>query len=240
MLVKKLWWMLGLGMIVAGCVPLSTYQDMQNQNDALKQAAERNRGQAEDEAERSTDLALQNHNLKIDKEDLLKEGRDRDAFYDSVTHDLRQQVGDGRLKISRFREMLTLDVADEILFDSAKADLKPEGKEVLLQVGKALSKTDKTIRVVGHTDNQALAPGAGFASNWELSTARATTVVRFLQDQCNIDPRLLLAAGRGEWMPLTTNSTPEGRQRNRRITITLIDANLLDGSEGSVPPAVAP
>jgi chemotaxis protein MotB len=240
MMVKKQLGMLLLGCSLMGCVPLSTYQDMQNQNDLLNQEIRRNRSQAEDEAERSTDLALQNHNLKIDKEDLLKEARDRDAFYDSVTHDLRQQVGDGRLKISRYKEMLTLDVADEILFDSAKADLKPEGKQVLQLVGQALSKTDKTIRVEGHTDNQALAPGAGFASNWELSTARATTVVRFLQDQCSIDPRLLLAAGRGEWMPLATNTTPEGRQRNRRITITLMDANLLDGSEGSVPPPVTP
>jgi chemotaxis protein MotB len=221
--------------VFSACVPWSAYQKSEHQNTALKQEAVASQGQAQDSADqvaalsdKSTDLALQNHFLKIDNEDLKQEARDRDAFYDSVTQDLRQQVGAGRLKIIRYKDLLTLDVTDEILFDSASAGLKPEGREVLRQVGKAVAKSDKSLRVVGYTDNEALAKGAGFASNWELSTARATTVVRFLQEECGLDPKRLLAAGRGEWMPIATNSTAAGRQQNRRITITLVDRDLQD------------
>ena len=176
----------------------------------------------------------------MDKAALQQQAREKEGEYDAVTQDLRHEVHAGRLTITRYKDMLDLDVADEILFDSAKTALREDGQDVLQSIGKALAKNGKTIRVVGHTDNQPLAKGAGFDSNWELSTARATTVVRYLQDQCGLDPRRLLAAGRGEWMPVATNATAAGRQRNRRIQIMLIDPNLLDGPEGAVVQAVAP
>jgi chemotaxis protein MotB len=82
--------------------------------------------------------------------------------------------------------------------------------------------------VVGHTDNVPITGGLQkvFASNWELSAARATTVVRFLQE-AGIAPERLIATGRAEYAPVAPNDTPEGRQKNRRIEITLIDRNLL-------------
>jgi len=166
--------------------------------------------------------------LEADKAALLKQAQDKQAQYDSVMGQLKQEVNDGQLKITQYKNMLTLDVADKILFDSGKAALKKDGRAVLLKVGQALAKGDKVIRVVGHTDNVPLAEGAAFASNWDLSTARATTVVRFLQDQCKLDPTRLVAEGRGEWLPVAPNDTPENRQKNRRIEITLIDRSLVD------------
>jgi chemotaxis protein MotB len=86
---------------------------------------------------------------------------------------------------------------------------------------------DKAIRIVGHTDNVPISKAAQkvFPSNWELSAARATTVVRFLQ-QAGIAPERLIATGRAEYAPVAPNDSPEGRQKNRRIEITLIDPKL--------------
>ena len=240
---KRLVLLVGLAATISGCVPLASYQALQRENDALKVQTDRNHDLARKEgelADRTTALAQQNIDLKMDKAALMQQAREKEAQYDAVARDLSAEVSAGRLKITRYKDMLTLDVADEILFDSAKAHLKAAGQEVLRSVGKALAKSNKTIRVVGHTDDQPLAKGAAFASNWELSTARATTVVRFLQDQCGLDPRQLLAAGRGQWMPEASNATPAGRQLNRRIEITLLDHDLLDDSEAASHPVTLP
>jgi chemotaxis protein MotB len=87
--------------------------------------------------------------------------------------------------------------------------------------------------VVGHTDNVPIAKAwrEVFPSNWELSAARATTVVRFLQE-AGIEPERLIATGRAQYAPVAPNDDPEGRQKNRRIEITLIDRNLLVEEEG--------
>jgi chemotaxis protein MotB len=212
--------------------------DELNQNKTALEAQNGNLEQTEaDMANQDTHLTAQKDALERDKDALLDAAREKQAQYDSVTGDLKDEVDDGLLRITQYKNMLTLDVADEILFDSGKAALKPKGNAILLKVGKALAKSDKVIRVVGNTDNVPLGPDAAYASNWELSTARATTVVRFLQDQCGLDPVRLVAEGRGEWAPVATNDTPAGRQKNRRIEITLIDRSLVDGSEGVSPSA---
>ena len=183
-------------------------------------------------ANHATALEGRNADLERDKAALVKAAQEKQAQYDQLTGDLNQEIKDGLLKITRYKDMLTLDVADQILFDSGKDALKPAGETVLLKVAKAIAQSGKIIQVVGHTDNVPLAPGAQFASNWELSTARATRVVRFLQDQGGLDPTRLVASGRGQWMPVAPNDTPEGRQKNRRIEITLMDRSMVDGSEG--------
>ncbi len=98
---------------------------------------------------------------------------------------------------------------------------------MLKTVGEALKGYEnKIIRVVGHTDNVPVAKGQ-FPSNWELSAMRATTVVRFLQET-GVAPERMIASGRGEYNPVAPNDTPEGRQKNRRIEIMLIDQSLAD------------
>ena len=82
-----------------------------------------------------------------------------------------------------------------------------------------------------------LGSNAAYASNWELSAARATVVVRFLQDQAKLDPKRLVAGGRGEYAPVAPNDTPANKQKNRRIEITLLDKNLVEAM--AVPPAAA-
>ena len=174
-------------------------------------------------------LRAQNEALEAQKQQLLSASKQSQAQYDALVGDLNQELQKGQLQVRRYKDMLTVDVAEQLFFDSGRATLKETGKEVLKKVADAMkSYEDKAIRVVGHTDNVPITGGLQkvFPSNWELSAARATTVVRFLQD-AGIEPERLMATGRAEYAPVASNDDAEGRQKNRRIEITLIDRNLL-------------
>ena len=184
-------------------------------------------------------LRAQNEALEAQKQQLLSASKQSQAQYDALVSDLNQELQKGQLQVRRYKDMLTVDVAEQLFFDSGRATLKETGKEVLKKVADAMkSYGDKAIRVVGHTDNVPITGGLQkvFPSNWELSAARATTVVRFLQD-AGIEPERLMATGRAEYAPVASNDSAEGRQKNRRIEITLIDRNLLQ--EGAKNPQVS-
>lgn len=175
------------------------------------------------------ELLKQVNVLEMQKAKLMDASRQSQAQYDALVDSLSDQVQKGQLQIRRYRDMLTVDVAEQLFFDSGKAALKEGGKAVLKQVAAAMQGyADKAIRVVGHTDDVPIAKAWRnvFPSNWELSAARATTVVRFLQES-GIEPGRLIASGRAEYAPIAANDSAEGRQKNRRIEITLIDRNLL-------------
>jgi chemotaxis protein MotB len=116
-------------------------------------------------------------------------------------------------------------LADTVLFGIGKDELRPEARDVLLKVGQLLSRVSNSVRVEGHTDNWPINTPR-FPSNWELSTGRATSVVRFLIEESNLDPRQLQAAGYGEYHPIDTNDTAEGRQRNRRVDVIILRPSL--------------
>jgi chemotaxis protein MotB len=144
--------------------------------------------------------------------------------YDELVGKLEEEIQRGEVKISELKGKLTVNVVDKILFDSGKAALKPAGLKVLQQIGDILKSTvDKDIQVEGHTDNVPIrgALTEKYPTNWELSTARATTVLHFLQSEVGISGERLSAVGYGEHRPLATNSTAEGRALNRRIQIIL-------------------
>jgi chemotaxis protein MotB len=111
-----------------------------------------------------------------------------------------------------------------ILFDSGKADVKPEGIDILSKMVETLKKVnDKAIRIEGHTDDVQISGALTrtFPTNWELSAARAINVTKYLQQE-GIDPRNLSAAAFAEHKPVADNSNKEGRAKNRRIEITLV------------------
>jgi chemotaxis protein MotB len=174
------------------------------------------------------DLRRQNEALEAQKSQLLDASKKSQTQYDALVANLNEEVQKGQLQVRRFKDMLTVDVAEQLFFDSGRATLKDSGKGVLKKVAEAMQAyEDKAIRIVGHTDNVPISKAAQkvFPSNWELSAARATTVVRFLQ-QAGIAPERLIATGRAEYAPVAPNDSPEGRQKNRRIEITLINPNL--------------
>ncbi|NIS38372.1 OmpA family protein, partial [Candidatus Saccharibacteria bacterium] len=102
-----------------------------------------------------------------------------------------------------------------MLFDSGSVTIKPKGQEVLLKLADSFREgKDQNIVVEGHTDNVQIGSALldRFPTNWELSAARATAVVRFLQEKGNIAPERLTASGFGFYRPVATNETPEGRK----------------------------
>ena len=110
------------------------------------------------------------------------------------------------------------------LFDSGKADLKTEALPMLNKIGKILSKyADDNIEIEGHTDSVPL-NGGRYENNDVLSSYRALAVFDYLKDNASIDPSIMKHSGRGEYMPIADNSTPEGRAKNRRVEIKIYNA----------------
>jgi chemotaxis protein MotB len=141
--------------------------------------------------------------------------------YRKLVDELEREVEDGKLEIHRLRGRLQVRALDRILFDSASAELKPEGSELLRRVADQLLKLeDHSIRVEGHTDDVPIHTER-FPSNWELSVARAAGVVRQLED-AGVPSARLSAQGFGPNQPIASNADPAGRARNRRIEIVLV------------------
>jgi chemotaxis protein MotB len=145
--------------------------------------------------------------------------------YETLMADMKEEIEQGQIKITQLADRLSVSMVDKILFPSGEAEITPEGLEILDRVGKVLKNTEgKIIRVEGHTDNVPIHPNLQkkFPTNWELSAARATNVVRFLQDKVGIKGTRLQVIGMSQYSPVADNKTPEGRSQNRRIEITLL------------------
>jgi chemotaxis protein MotB len=115
-----------------------------------------------------------------------------------------------------------ITIPDAVVFPSGSADIGPGGKDIMDKIaGVLVNYPDRAILVEGHTDNVPIGPELKqqFPSNWELSAARACTVLRYFYWQHKIDPARLAAIGYGEYRPVADNSTPEGRSKNRRVVI---------------------
>ncbi len=154
------------------------------------------------------------------------------STYDQLVQDMQSEIAQGQIQITRLADRLSVSMVDRILFPSGEADITPAGIRILQRVGNVLKTTQgKIIRVEGHTDNVAISDRlkGTFATNWELSTTRASNVVRFLQDTVGIDPTRLQAVGLSEYHPIASNATVKGRSQNRRIEIALLP--LVQGQE---------
>ena len=196
---------------MSGCVSTSKYEKLEA-----------------DKNQEIANLQKQVATLEQQKTELQTSNEQNKTQYDALVSKLSTEVEKGQLQVRQYQNMLSVDVAEQIFFDSGHADLKESGKAVLQKVGEALkSYKDKIIRVVGYTDNVPIAKSIQnvYPSNWELSVARAASVVRDLQE-IGIAPERMVASGRGEYAPIASNDTPEGRQKNRRIEIQLIDQSL--------------
>lgn len=150
--------------------------------------------------------------------------------YDSLVSELKQEIKEGEVQITQLRDKLTVNMVDKILFDSGSAVIKRNGKKVLNRVAEILKPlADQQIKVEGHTDNVPIGSGLAekFPSNWELSTARATTVVRYLQER-GVNPGLLSAEGYAEFRPVAPNDSEEEKAKNRRIEIVLMPLDKVD------------
>ncbi len=223
---------LAAGFIASGCVSSGTFKKMEAEKNGEIAAVQQEKAEL---LKQNADLKQQVaatqqkvESLEQEKASLTASSQQSQKQYDELVQNLSKEVEKGELQVKQYKNMLSVDLAEQIFFDSGKATLKKGGKDVLKKVGDALKGyEDKIIRVVGHTDNVPVAKALRktFPSNWDLSVARATNVVRFLQE-VGIPPERMIAAGRAEYDPVAPNDTPEGRQKNRRIEIMLIDKSL--------------
>src|SRR5512133_664609 len=178
------------------------------------------------------ELSTSKRRLEAAKAELEKQSAD----YASLAGALKGEIDAGRVELSELRGRTTVKMKDKVLFSSGSATLGKDGRASLRAVAEALREVrGKLIRVEGHTDDVPTA-GNGFGSNWELSAARALAVVRALQEM-GVDPTRLAAAGYGEFQPVASNATPDGRSQNRRIEIVLAP---LDGAAVPLDRAAAP
>ncbi|WP_459481860.1 flagellar motor protein MotB [Clostridium saccharoperbutylacetonicum] len=126
---------------------------------------------------------------------------------------------------------LVISFNDNLFFNSGEATIKPDFQGKLISISKVLNGIDNYIHVEGHTDNVAINT-TYFHSNWQLSSVRAANVVEFLISQGNVKPERLSSIGYGEYRPVKSNSTEEGKAENRRVDIVIINSKF-NSSESS-------
>jgi chemotaxis protein MotB len=135
---------------------------------------------------------------------------------------LKSMVDAGKLSVSVRKGRMTLNLPDDILFPSGTANLKKEGQEAIKSLAGVLKDVgDRDFLVAGHTDNIPVSKSGQFKSNWDLSAARAVTVVKLLTEN-GIDSKRVAAAGYADNDPIASNDDKEGRQKNRRTEIILM------------------
>lgn len=141
----------------------------------------------------------------------------------SLRSRLESEISSRSVEIERLRDRLNVRMLDSILFNSGSAKILPEGMKTLDKVAEALLDSNEKIRVEGHTDNVPIREISRekYPSNWELSSARASSVIRYFQSAHAIAPERMEAVGLALYAPIDLNDTDEGRQRNRRVEIVL-------------------
>ena len=221
-----------LALPLSGCmVAESTYLKKVDEAESLEKSLAACEQKGGEQAARIAALEKQRDELALQLEEQKKRvvqvetvREETSKTYAQMIEKMRSEIAEGQVTITELKGRLTVNMVDAILFDSGKADIKPEGRQVLQKVAEVIGQVeDKAIRVEGHTDNVKIggALARAFASNWELSASRAINVARYLQ-RLGVDPSLLSAAAYGEYRPVSENDTPEGRAKNRRIEIVLV------------------
>ena len=140
---------------------------------------------------------------------------------------LKEFKNDNDVLLLKDSRGLIIRLKDDILFGSAEAQLQPNATEALNKIIDILSKIDNPVIIEGHTDSFPI-KSAKYSSNWELSTARATSVIDYLVKSKRINPKRLSAVGYGEYAPVAENTSNSGRIKNRRVDIIILENNIGD------------
>ncbi|MGH4121896.1 MAG: OmpA/MotB family protein [Clostridium sp.] len=148
-----------------------------------------------------------------------------DDLYKEVKQIVEKKGLQGDIEVENQSKGVLIRFKDDIIYDTASAELKPGAKAILAQMSDVLKKYKKNIRVEGHTDNIPIRDGK-YESNWELSSARAISVVKFLTTELPLNKRIkeqsFEVAGYGAFKPIVSNDTEKNRQKNRRIELLII------------------
>jgi chemotaxis protein MotB len=165
----------------------------------------------------------------------LQDAQERGKLLDDMQTKFKRMIDAGNLKVTTRRGRVVLQLKTDVLFDTGDAEVKAAGKQALAEVAATLrGVAGKRFQIAGHTDNAPITTETKkkFPTNWELSAARAISVVKLLT-QGGVDPAVLSAAGYSLYDPVGPNASPEGQAKNRRIEITLVPnvADLVSAAE---------
>lgn len=152
---------------------------------------------------------------------LEKENEEFKKILEQINDFIKENNLEKSITLTLDERGLLIRFLDTVLFDSGKADIKNEAKYIIEMISDVIKQSGKSIRVEGHTDNVPIRTEK-FPSNWELSTSRAVNVLKYIIELNDIEPHTISAAGYGEYRPIDTNDTPEGKQRNRRVDIVVL------------------
>lgn len=157
--------------------------------------------------------------------DLKRSMAYKDSLNNALVNNLKSaltNINDNDIDIKVEKDVVYINISDKLLFNSGSYDVTPRANEVLGKVAKVLNAhPDLEFLIEGNTDSNPFKKGV-LLDNWDLSTKRATSVARILQYTYHLEPKRITAAGRGEYLPIASNSTSEGRAANRRTRIIIL------------------
>jgi chemotaxis protein MotB len=154
-------------------------------------------------------------------------GRQMENAYSELIKELGPQIKAEQICIEQTPEKLQIRFLEQVLFNTASAKITPQGQDILSRTGHALARIEgKPFTIVGYTDNVPISNDQ-YPSNWELSAARACSVVRFLSERTGIDQSRFFAVGRADRDPVADNATDAGRSKNRRVEVLVTDRDYL-------------
>jgi chemotaxis protein MotB len=168
----------------------------------------------------STGEALAHEEGFFSEAAMLERAREAEAILSEVESFLAEIGLEGEVELRLDERGIVMELPDYIFFERARADLRPEARQVLDKFSELFARLDRNIIIEGHTCNLPINVPE-FPSNWELSVIRSVRVTRYLVEEQGLDPHRLTATGYGEFQPLEPNLTPEARARNRRVTIVI-------------------
>ena len=156
--------------------------------------------------------------------DQLEQEQESKRHITNLTSRLERELDESRGEISQLKNQMTvIRLTSDVLFSPGSARIKLDGQRVLSIIAESLNAyPDRFISVEGHTDNLPIVFNTRYESNWELSTARGLAAVNYFQQNSQVDPRRLKVVGYGQYHPVSSNKSAEGRQRNRRIEIKIL------------------
>lgn len=183
----------------------------------------------EEHGQLEAELTALRGRLKTNEAEQLKVEEARGSRLAKVQADMREVAGalagESDSKLASFDqtgESFTVSLQESLLFSPGDAKLTAQGKGLLDRLGRVADKLEeREISVIGHSDNEPIKKGllGGYSSHWDLASARAVAVARYLHEKVGMNPRRISAASRGEFQPAQPNDTPEGRQANRRVVL---------------------
>ena len=231
---KKLFSFLLSSLLLASCVSVQRFDAKQAELDAKQtelnacQAQAKQDAQAWDVKRSALESKLKQVSQDRDScqqkyQQTLTTAQDLEKHADALRLSLQDEIRTRDVEIETLKDKLTVRVLNRILFKSGSAQILPAGIAVLNKLGKDLEMTQDYIRVEGHTDRVPIGPQlkTKYYSNWELSAARAASVVRYFEFAQKIDPLRLEAVGFSKYRPVAMGNTPEDLQRNRRVEIVI-------------------